>query len=154
MRASTEFVVEEAALAWLEATDWQVAHGPEIAPDTPAAERADYGEVVLAQRLRDALARLDAALSAEAVEDGEDSTGMAVEVMRESVPERRADGSPSPKVGAVLVRPDRSVVTGARGELRDGNHAELIDADDSPSRSVPHLLRQPRTERTSARSRM
>ena len=46
--AFTESIVEEAALAWLEAAGWQVAHGPGIAPDTPAAERADYGEVVLA----------------------------------------------------------------------------------------------------------
>lgn len=38
-----------------------------------------------------------------------------VEVMRESVLERRADGSPSPKMGAVLVRPDGSMVTAARG---------------------------------------
>ena len=49
---------------------------------------------------------------------------MAVEAMHRSVPERRADGSPSPKVGAALVRPDGSVVTAARGELREGNHAE------------------------------
>ena len=65
----TESVVEQAALAWLEAAGWQVAHGPDIAPDTPAAERADYGEVVLAQRLRDALARLNPELPAEALED-------------------------------------------------------------------------------------
>jgi len=50
----------------------------------------------------------------------------AVEVMRQSVPERRADGSPSPKVGAVLVHPDGSFLTAARGELREGNHAEFI----------------------------
>jgi len=50
----------------------------------------------------------------------------AFKVMQQSVPERRADGSPSPKVGAVLVRPDGSVVTAARGELREGNHAEFI----------------------------
>jgi hypothetical protein len=37
------------------ATGWQVAPGPDIAPGMPAAERADYGEVLL-QRLRDALA--------------------------------------------------------------------------------------------------
>jgi type I restriction enzyme R subunit len=65
----TESVVEDAALAWLEAGGWQVAHGPDIAPDMPAAERADYGEVVLAQRLRDALARLNPDLPAEALED-------------------------------------------------------------------------------------
>ncbi|MEX1025029.1 MAG: type I restriction endonuclease subunit R [Planctomycetota bacterium] len=69
MTRFSESVVEEAALAWLESTGWQIAHGPDIAPDTPAAERADYGEVVLAQRLRDALARLNPALPAEALED-------------------------------------------------------------------------------------
>ena len=50
----------------------------------------------------------------------------AVEVMRRSVPEQRSDGSPSPKVGTVLVRPDGSVETAARGELREGDHAEFI----------------------------
>ena len=65
----SESVVEEAALAWLESTGWQVANGPDIAPDMPAAERADYGEVVLTLRLRDALARLNPELPAEALED-------------------------------------------------------------------------------------
>lgn len=50
----------------------------------------------------------------------------AVEVMRRSVHEHRPDGSPSPLVGALIVRPDGSVETAARGELRDGNHAECI----------------------------
>ncbi len=50
----------------------------------------------------------------------------AIEVMRESVPEHRPDGSPSPFVGAVLIRPDGSTETAARGELRDGNHAEFV----------------------------
>lgn len=49
----------------------------------------------------------------------------AIEVMRHSVLEHRPDGSPSPLVGAVLVKPDGSIVTAARGELRDGNHAEF-----------------------------
>ncbi len=64
-----ESTVEDAALAWLEAVGWQVAHGPDIAPDTPGAERANYGEVVLARRLRGALARLNPELPAEALED-------------------------------------------------------------------------------------
>ena len=68
-RGVTESVVEQAALAWLENVGWQVAHGPDIAPDMPLAERADYGEVVLAQRLRDALVRLNPELPAEALED-------------------------------------------------------------------------------------
>jgi type I restriction enzyme R subunit len=64
-----ESVVEEAALAWLESAGWKIAHGPEIGPDTPGAERADYGEVVLSVRLRAALARLNPTLPAEALED-------------------------------------------------------------------------------------
>ncbi len=69
MTAFTESVVEEAALAWLESVGWQVAHGPDIAPDMPAAERAEYGEVVLARRLRDALTRLTPELPPDALED-------------------------------------------------------------------------------------
>ena len=55
----TESVIEQAALAWLESLGWRVVHGPEIAPDTLRAERTDYGQVVLEQRLRDSLARLN-----------------------------------------------------------------------------------------------
>lgn len=50
----------------------------------------------------------------------------AIDLMRRSVPEHRPDGSPSPAVRAVLVRPDGSIETAARGELREGNHAEFI----------------------------
>jgi len=76
MNRFTESTVEEAALAWLEAIGWQIAHGQEIAPlpdrqagDMPAAERGDYREVVPAQRLHDALARLNPDLPAQALLD-------------------------------------------------------------------------------------
>ena len=59
MTAFTESVVEEAALAWLRELGYAVRYGPSIAPGEPAAERADYGQTVLAGRLRDALARLN-----------------------------------------------------------------------------------------------
>ena len=49
----------------------------------------------------------------------------AIDVMRQSVPEHRPDGSPSPLVGAVLLKPDGTMVSAARGELREGNHAEF-----------------------------
>ena len=65
----TESVVEDAALDWLESLGWNVAHGPDIAPDTPNAERIDYGQVVLERRLRDALAQLNEGLPAETLED-------------------------------------------------------------------------------------
>lgn len=49
----------------------------------------------------------------------------AIEMMRASIHERRVDGKPSPLVGAVLVKPDGSIETACRGELREGNHAEF-----------------------------
>lgn len=50
---------------------------------------------------------------------------LAIEAMRRSVNEPRADGKASPKVGAVLCRPDGKVDTAFRGELRHGDHAEF-----------------------------
>jgi type I restriction enzyme R subunit len=47
-----ESVVEQATLAWMESAGWQIKNGAEIAPAAPTAERSDYGEVVLSQRLR------------------------------------------------------------------------------------------------------
>ena len=69
MTRFSESVVEEAALDWLDSLGWTVVHGPDIAPDTLAAERADYGQVILERRLRDALAQLNPDLPAEALED-------------------------------------------------------------------------------------
>jgi type I restriction enzyme R subunit len=65
----TESIVEQAALAWLESVGWSVRHGAEIAPGELAAERSDYGQVVLAQRLHDALAQLNPTLPASALDD-------------------------------------------------------------------------------------
>ena len=47
-----------------------------------------------------------------------------VEVMRNSIAEVRADGKPTPKVGALIVKPDGTTETAYRGELREGDHAE------------------------------
>ncbi len=71
MSAFTESVVEEAALDWLAALGYAVRHGPEIAAGEASAERNDsgYRDVVLAARLRAALARLNPDLPAEALED-------------------------------------------------------------------------------------
>ena len=55
MSAITESDVESAALSWLDDLGWRTAHGPDVAPGTPEAERADYGAIILAQRLRNAL---------------------------------------------------------------------------------------------------
>ena len=68
-RSITEDTIEQVALEWLEASGWQVAHGPDIAPDMSAAERGSYDEVVLADRLRNALARLNPELPEDTLED-------------------------------------------------------------------------------------
>ncbi len=65
----SESTVEAAALGWLETIGWRVAHGPDIAPDAPGAERDDYGQVVLEQRLRNALGRLNPHLPDSALND-------------------------------------------------------------------------------------
>jgi type I restriction enzyme, R subunit len=69
MNPFTESVVEEATLAWLEGRGWSVKNGAEIAPGEPAAERDSYGQVILDQRFRDALARLNPKLPTEALEE-------------------------------------------------------------------------------------
>ena len=69
MSAVTESVVEDAALEWLTGCGWDIAHGPDIAPDAPGAERADYGAVVLEGRLSGVLDRLNPDLPAEALHD-------------------------------------------------------------------------------------
>ena len=55
----SESAVEEAALTWFAELGYALLHGPDIAPDEPAAERASYKEVVLAGRLKGALTRLN-----------------------------------------------------------------------------------------------
>ena len=42
---------------------------PTSPPDTPNAERTDYGQVVLERRLRDALAQLNPGLPLDALDD-------------------------------------------------------------------------------------
>ena len=69
MTSFTESIVEDAALAWLAGLRYQVQFGPVIAPGEAAAEREDYAQVVLAGRLRDALARLNPRVPAAALDE-------------------------------------------------------------------------------------
>ena len=69
MASLNESEVEEAALAWLEAVGWTIRHGAEMVPGELFGERDDYGQVILDERLRDALARLNPELPPEALKD-------------------------------------------------------------------------------------
>ncbi len=55
----TEDHLEQLALTWFQDAGWEYCYGPDIAPDGTAPERADYRQVVLTERLLDALRRLN-----------------------------------------------------------------------------------------------
>ena len=69
MSGFSEDVVEQATLAWFKALDYEVLHGPEIAPGERDAERATYEDVLLLGRLEEAIIRLNPDAEAEAVEE-------------------------------------------------------------------------------------
>ncbi|MEZ4402574.1 MAG: type I restriction endonuclease subunit R [Kofleriaceae bacterium] len=58
-RKVAESDLEELALLQLAQLGYECIHGPDIAPDEPAAERTSFGEVVLRGRLEEALYRLN-----------------------------------------------------------------------------------------------
>ena len=64
-----ESEIEKTTLDWLSDLGYSVLHGPDIAPETPGAERSRYEDVVLTQRLRDAVARLNPNIPAESQEE-------------------------------------------------------------------------------------
>ena len=65
MGGLNESHVEDAALSWLAGLGYAPADGVGIGPDGSAAERENYGEVLLLKRLREAIARLNPTLTAE-----------------------------------------------------------------------------------------
>jgi len=64
-----ESAVEEVCLDLFGELGWSVLHGPDIAPDMPAAERSSYRDALLEGRLRQAIARLNQGMSAAEVLD-------------------------------------------------------------------------------------
>jgi type I restriction enzyme R subunit len=66
----SENTVEDAALAWLKDLGYSILHGPDIAPGEKGAERESYEVPFLPERLRQALARLNPKLSADALDEG------------------------------------------------------------------------------------
>lgn len=80
----TESIIEQAALAWLASLGWTVKPGPEIAPGELAAERVDYGQVLLTQRLQDTLCERKCACAC-----GESCASMAIHRISRSRRRRR-----------------------------------------------------------------
>ncbi|MFC1959998.1 type I restriction endonuclease subunit R [Chloroflexota bacterium] len=65
-----EATVEQATLDWFAELGYTTAHAPDsLDPETPTAERDDYGQVVLLRRLREALVRINPGVPASALDD-------------------------------------------------------------------------------------
>ena len=110
--------VEFAALSWLSNLGWQTEQGRDIAPDTSKAERTDFTQVVLEERLRDSLLNLNLNpnLPPSALETGLRSLinpdGPTLEARNRAfhhaltrgvtVPIRRSDGATSGEPAAVV----------------------------------------------------
>src|ERR1700684_468937 len=73
--SSEDALVEQPALAWLcgdsgrlaNDISWQYIHGTELAPDGPGRERKVWSDVVLVERLNEAVARINPKLPRDAV---------------------------------------------------------------------------------------
>ncbi len=65
----TEDQLEQEALGWLAEVGYGHVYGPDIAPDGPTPERANYRQVLLIERLRLAVARLNPTVPQAARED-------------------------------------------------------------------------------------
>ncbi|MEQ8399244.1 type I restriction endonuclease subunit R [Thalassobaculum sp.] len=120
MAAFAESHVEDAALAWLSELGYATANGQDIGPDSATPERASYGDVLLAGRVRAAIERLNPELPAET----------RAEVFAKLI---RAE---SPKLIDENRRLHRYLIEGVPVEIRrpdgsiGGELARLVDFDD------------------------
>src|SRR5712691_5324118 len=65
----TESIVEEATLTWFHELGYAVLHGVYIAPGEPRAERTNYSDVVLVDRLRSTLTRINTHIPSDTLEE-------------------------------------------------------------------------------------
>lgn len=64
----TEDELEQQCLHWFSEGGWETAHGPDLAPDGPMPERADYRQVLLLADLEAAVRRINPHLPESAIE--------------------------------------------------------------------------------------
>ncbi|WP_152050799.1 type I restriction endonuclease subunit R [Tautonia marina] len=121
----SESVVEDAALSWFEGMGYEVAHGPDLAPGEPGAERDSYADVVLEGRFRASLARINPGIPATAIDEA------ARKVLRTETPSlvennRRFHRMLTEGVDVEYRRPDGSIA-GDKVWLVDFTHHERND---------------------------
>ncbi|UOK49056.1 type I restriction endonuclease subunit R (plasmid) [Bacillus tropicus] len=64
-----ESELETAALEWLEELDYEIVEGPDIAPDGDYVERESFRDVVLVDRLRDSLQKINPTVDRKVIEE-------------------------------------------------------------------------------------
>lgn len=69
MNNYTESDLEKAVLEWLQELGYDIVFGPEIAPDGEKPERKSFSDVVLVDRLRSAISRLNPQIPKDAQEE-------------------------------------------------------------------------------------
>jgi type I restriction enzyme, R subunit len=113
--------VEEAALAWLTELDYTTAKGLDVGPDGSSPERASYGDVLLIERVRSAIAKLNPTLATET----------RAEALNKLVQ------AETPSLVAENRRLHRYVIEGVPVEVQrpdgtlGGDHVRLIDFNDA-----------------------
>lgn len=65
----TESDLEQAAIEWFQELNYNWAYGPEISPEGEYPERYLYSDVILSERLREALTRINPGVPREAIEE-------------------------------------------------------------------------------------
>ncbi len=61
--------LEEATLEWFEELGYEIVFGPEISPEGSFSEREDYSDVILNERLKEALLRINPRMPDATLED-------------------------------------------------------------------------------------
>jgi len=61
--------LEEATLEWFEELGYEIVFAPDIAPDSEYSERKDYSDVILTERLKEALTRINPKLPSDVMEE-------------------------------------------------------------------------------------
>ncbi len=111
----TEDQLEQEALAWLADVGYQHVYGPDLAPDGPAAERTDYRQVLLLDRLRRAVADV---YFAKEVLPGSTPVTLG-DVLAPPAAELLAGGAPTSVVVTAAASAHTAVVTIARRSWLD-----------------------------------
>ncbi len=68
MKPITENIIEESAIELLQSHGWEYANGKEISPEGLFCERENFSQIVLTDRLRNAISKINPNIPADAQE--------------------------------------------------------------------------------------